>query len=242
MLVSSLKSVLTSVNVLQDKLNRRAILDLLGSLRLESSVRILDLGCSEGSLTVSVGKTIGNTLLFGVDLDSTALSEAKKTGLNVVCANLSHALPFKDDAFDIVISNQVIEHLPKTDKFIKEVYRVTKPAGYSIISTPNLASWHNILFLVLGFQPPFCTVSDEVYQLGSPLASLHGVKRSHVSHAHLRIFTALALRELCEYHGFCVEKVIGGGYAAWPSRLAELLSRVDPSHAVYVTVVARKRR
>lgn len=46
-------------------------------------------------------------------------------------------LPFDDDSFDYVVSFQVIEHIRKDREFVKEVYRILKPGGRFIVSTPN---------------------------------------------------------------------------------------------------------
>jgi 2-polyprenyl-3-methyl-5-hydroxy-6-metoxy-1,4-benzoquinol methylase len=47
----------------------------------------------------------------------------------------------------------MIEHLRDTDGFMIELQRVLKPGGIAVISTNNLASWHNIVALMLGAQP-----------------------------------------------------------------------------------------
>ncbi len=46
-------------------------------------------------------------------------------------------LPFGEETFDFVVSFQVIEHIEQDGKFVAEVYRVLKPGGVAIISTPN---------------------------------------------------------------------------------------------------------
>ncbi len=46
-------------------------------------------------------------------------------------------LPFSDESFDCVVSFQVIEHIVNDTRFIEEVYRVLKPNGIFIVSTPN---------------------------------------------------------------------------------------------------------
>ena len=48
-------------------------------------------------------------------------------------------LPFKHSSFDIVIANQVLEHVPKMDhqKLIDESYRVLKTGGLFYVATPN---------------------------------------------------------------------------------------------------------
>lgn len=53
----------------------------------------------------------------------------------------------------LFIQNPVIEHLFDTDNFVSESFRILKPGGYTIVSTVNLASWHNIFALILGYQP-----------------------------------------------------------------------------------------
>ncbi|MDQ1312399.1 MAG: hypothetical protein QG605_938, partial [Euryarchaeota archaeon] len=47
-------------------------------------------------------------------------------------------------------------------------------------------------------------------------------------------------RELFRYHGFDVEQLIGVGYYPFPGRLASVLSRLDKTHSVYLTMKARK--
>lgn len=46
--------------------------------------------------------------------------------------------PFEDNSFDSVITFQVIEHVKKDEEFIQEIYRVLKPGGVALVSTPNI--------------------------------------------------------------------------------------------------------
>ncbi len=46
-------------------------------------------------------------------------------------------LPFEDECFDCVVSFQVIEHIRRDKEFVSEVWRVLKPGGKFIVSTPN---------------------------------------------------------------------------------------------------------
>ncbi|MEP0712147.1 methyltransferase domain-containing protein [Algoriphagus sp.] len=43
-----------------------------------------------------------------------------------------------DNSFDTVVSFQVIEHIPNDRLFLEEIYRVLKPGGKAVISTPNI--------------------------------------------------------------------------------------------------------
>ncbi|MDE6493249.1 MAG: methyltransferase domain-containing protein [Bacteroidales bacterium] len=46
-------------------------------------------------------------------------------------------IPFEDSMFDCVVSFQVIEHIKKDKELVEEMYRVLKPGGMLILSTPN---------------------------------------------------------------------------------------------------------
>ena len=46
-------------------------------------------------------------------------------------------LPFKDDNFDVVLCNHVLEHISDDTKAIRELYRILKPGGYGILQVPQ---------------------------------------------------------------------------------------------------------
>ncbi len=48
-------------------------------------------------------------------------------------------LPFKDDQFDFIICNHVLEHIPNDTQAMKEIYRVLKPGGTAILQVPYKA-------------------------------------------------------------------------------------------------------
>ena len=123
----------------------------------------------------------------------------------------------------------------------KEINRVLRPGGCALVSTPNLAAWHIIASLFLGWQPFVANLSDEI-NIGNPLWPSYKKKAAGGKYpVHRRIPTYRGIRELFEYHGFAVENLIGVGYYPFPTIVARLLSRIDPRHAVYLTMKIRKR-
>lgn len=54
-------------------------------------------------------------------------------------------LPFKDDSFNMVSSNMVIEHLDKPLQQMKEIYRILMPGGLFIFHTPNIYGYTTML-------------------------------------------------------------------------------------------------
>jgi len=46
-------------------------------------------------------------------------------------------LPFEDDAFDVILCNHVLEHIPDDTKAMKELFRILKPGGWGIFQVPQ---------------------------------------------------------------------------------------------------------
>lgn len=54
-----------------------------------------------------------------------------------------------DETFDVVIAAEVIEHLENPRAMMRDLYRVLRPGGTAILSTPNNESWRAILALLI---------------------------------------------------------------------------------------------
>lgn len=201
-----------------------------------SKAKILDLGCWNGELSLEVAKRIGTKKVYGIEIVKEKIKEAKLKGVNALQGDLNKKFPFKDNFFDVIIANQIIEHLYDTDNFVKEIYRTLKPNGYAIISTNNLSSWHNIFALISGHQPFPSDVSGytEVGKLFALSNYWHG------SLAHLRVFSYFALKGIFKKYGFKIEKHRGIGYYPFPVIISRFFSKIDPWHSVYQTIKVRK--
>jgi methionine biosynthesis protein MetW len=211
--------------------NRRVILEVMPR---RSGSRMLDLGCGDGTWTVEVAKHVGAAECHGVEMIPEAAELARARGVSVVEADLSEPLGAYDDAsFDVIHSNQVIEHLRGTDCFLQEIRRLLSPTGYALVSTNNLSSWHNIGSLVLGWQPLPCNVSDRV-NLGNPASAYDAYEHTWVGQTHLRVFTGKALTGLARYHGLRPIAEQAAGYYPLPPRVARRLARLDRRHAAFL--------
>ncbi|MFA9444907.1 class I SAM-dependent methyltransferase [Egicoccus sp. AB-alg6-2] len=101
---------------------------------------VLDAGCGEGYGLAMLAAT-GLSRVVGVDLDEAAVAHAgARYGLNpaieVHAAELM-ALPLDDDAIDLTVSFQVIEHLHDIPGYLRALRRVTRNGGVVAIATPN---------------------------------------------------------------------------------------------------------
>ena len=221
---------------LTERRNKERILELASPVR---GARLLDLGCNDGAFTVELAERIGAADLHGVELVDELATRASERGVEVIGHDLNEPLPYPESSFDVVHSNQVIEHVVKTDVFVREIARVLRPSGYALLSTNNLASWHNVFSLVLGLQPTPCHVSDQ-YVVGNRFDPTRGRQHPERGATHLRIFAYEGLRELLEVHGLDIELLVTAGYYPLPPRVADLFCRLDKRHGAFL--IARSAR
>ncbi len=152
-----------------------------------------------------------------------------------------------DAAFDVVTALEVIEHLHLPDVFLKELRRILKPGAYAVVATENLASWHNIGALLLGWQPfSLAQFSETKAALGNPFGLDRGEDWNpalkYPSFRHCLVLSYRGLKELFEAHGFVVERIAGAGYYPWPVFVARAFSACDPRHSAFLTFKLRKPR
>jgi ubiquinone/menaquinone biosynthesis C-methylase UbiE len=148
---------------------------------------------------MEVANALGIRDIYGVDINDVVLKKAADKGVKVFKADLNNdPLPFKDGFFDVVLMEEVIEHLVNPDNAVKEAYRILKAGGLYLVSTPNLAWWLNRLALLFGYQPYWSECST-MYNVGK---FKRDIKQS--LSGHLRLYTYKALKQLLELHGFRV--------------------------------------
>lgn len=117
---------------------RRAILEsFLSQIRSaisnrQSAIGILDVGCGTGA-NLEMLKQFGEA--EGVDVSDDALEFCKAKGLKVH-KGLAENLPFADESFDLVTALDVVEHLDDDIAGLKEMNRVLKPDGKTLIFVP----------------------------------------------------------------------------------------------------------
>jgi len=126
-------------------------------------VRVLDVGCGNGRDLLAIRDDAGaqrRTQLYGIECTEELARQARARGVTTFALDLEcQRLPFDDGFFDIVIANQVLEHLKNWIWAFNEQIRVTRRGGIIIIGVPNLAAIHNRVLVLLGRQPS-CIKAD----------------------------------------------------------------------------------
>lgn len=109
---------------------------LISLLELNDHSSLLDLGCGSGELMEAGLEKAGH--VTGLDGSMTMLTLAgSKLSRRAVLAqhDLSNPLPFENNSFDRIVSNNVLGYLPNPGLMIDEVTRVLKTGGVFVIST-----------------------------------------------------------------------------------------------------------
>ncbi len=111
--------------------------------------KVLDVGCGEGYITYEIKKQIPEANVFGIDNSTLAIKTAKNfNGINFIFGDAMN-LTFDDNYFDIVVCNNLIEHVDNPNEVLKEIKSKLKDGGYIIISTPSFFRIENIIKLLL---------------------------------------------------------------------------------------------
>lgn len=186
--------------------------------------KVIDLGCGNGAFSSLVKEKICCEKIWGVDLHDEGLDMARQRGVLVTKSDLNVRLPVEMNSFDVVVSNQVIEHLFYPIRFMKEIYRILKLGGYAVVSTENLASWDNIGALIFG-NTPFSMDCEKHACL----------KDGYNYFSHVGVFAWNGLIVLARTLSFDVENVVGNGHIL--GRIGEI---VDRKHSRFITLKLRK--
>ncbi|MEM7799586.1 MAG: methyltransferase domain-containing protein [Chloroflexota bacterium] len=163
---------------------------------------IFDDGCGLGTWMDAFERAGGRS--FGLEVEFDRAKKALNFGHGVVIAE-GESLPFASSRFDVVFSNEVIEHVANDRRYMQEMVRVVKPGGRIFVYCPNRwypVEQHGIYWrgeYHFGNKPLVNYLPDPIRDRLAP---------------HVRTYTKRKLQEL--YRNLPVEEVyhtrIFGGY------------------------------
>lgn len=179
---------------------------------------LLEVGCGGGQLFSSLTSSVE---IYGIDVSEKSLDIARKRGYITSTCNIeTDAFPFDSQKFDIVVVNDVLEHIIDVDHCIREIYRVLKNDGIFILGLPNVSqpvSWIMQIFLDL---PPMMSARYK-----SP---------------HIRDYTLRIMRIVLYINGFQAESVRGTYIYPFQNRISASIARFLPRLSERLIFVATK--
>jgi 2-polyprenyl-3-methyl-5-hydroxy-6-metoxy-1,4-benzoquinol methylase len=149
--------------------------------------RALEVGCGEGNFSSGIQ---GLTESWGIE-PTPAAEVARNNLTHVIQSTYDNAVPhLPNKYFDLVICNDVIEHLQDHDYFFESIKSFMAPGAAIIGSIPNIRFFDNLFRLVFEKDWEYC---DE------------GI----LDRTHLRFFTERSLKKCLLRHGYAIEMFYG---------------------------------
>lgn len=138
-----------------------------------SSPKMLDIGCGRGHLTAEFQKSFTNAEISGLDYSVSAISYAvdKFPGIDFIVAN-AYSPPYCENYFDVVVCNNLWEHVPDPLRLLEAIRKVLKTGGYLIISTPSRYRFENIINLIRGQPVAISRMHVTEYSVGQIVEQL----------------------------------------------------------------------
>ncbi|MBC7222871.1 MAG: methyltransferase domain-containing protein [Anaerolineae bacterium] len=191
-------------------------LELLAS-RVRPGERVLEVDCGPGVLAAKMRDR--GAQVQATEISLVAAERARAKGIPTEHVNSEvEPLPFPDDAFDVVVSNSMIEHRFFYEHSLDECVRVLRPGGRLLVCLPNIAHWKCRLWVLRGRFPY--------------------VKNSPTDFLHLRFFTVAEARRLLQERGVQVVEVDGSA-SLWAREFYGPLFRWPPVRRVYTYLAHR---
>lgn len=166
---------------------------------LSKNVKVLNAGCGKGIENI-IYKNASN-FSVGLDLNRNNL---KMNQLHNCLVNADmEGLPFTDEYFDLIISQDVFEHLKNPYKVFGEFSRILKPGGHIVFLTPNIYGYVSIASI---FTP---------FRFHLFFNKLMGRKESDSFPTFYRANSKRRLKKICEKTGFIIKSMTT--FQRWPA-------------------------
>lgn len=174
---------------------------------------VLDIGAGLGADLEAAREVSPNARLVALEVYKPYIDILESKGIETVQFDLEReAFPFPDGSLDVVIANQIIEHVKEIFWIFHQVSRTLKVGGRFVIGVPNLASFHCRMMLLSGLHPTIIKAAS----------------------AHVRGWTK---RDLLRFVNACAPGVYeqrgfgGGNFYPLPPVLAKPMATILPNMA-----------
>ncbi|MFX1451020.1 MAG: class I SAM-dependent methyltransferase, partial [Promethearchaeota archaeon] len=133
--------------VLTDEMNKNIFQKHFDLLEIISGMNIMDFGCGPGISTRDLARRANPGMVFGIDIKDSAIEAARKISKNQGVHNVEFCkmdasnVEIQDNTFHITFARNLLMSVPRPQKVLKEMVRVTKPGGcIAIVSSDGFMS------------------------------------------------------------------------------------------------------
>ena len=115
-----------------EKYWKNVIPDFVSRYKLDSSSKVLDVGCGKGFFIYDLIKAIPGIYCRGIDISSYAIENSMTEVKNNLLIGNAKSLPFENNTFDLVISINTVHNLvrPECGISLSEIERVSKGKSF----------------------------------------------------------------------------------------------------------------
>lgn len=152
----------------------------------------LDVGCGPGGFASTLRATLGpQARILGIDAVASSVAAARERGAfdEVVQGYFPHALADREERFDLISFNDVLEHIVDPWETLRQTTAYLTPGGRVLAAIPNIQ---------------FAPVLWEVFRRGWEYQDAGLLDRTHV-----RFFSRASMIDLFESSGYAVERCEG---------------------------------
>jgi ubiquinone/menaquinone biosynthesis C-methylase UbiE len=148
--------------------------------------KYLDIGSGKGELLTEIASRFPGLQSFACDCTDQLM---KRLGQTVHVADLNHEpLPFDNNEFELVTCSETLEHLENYWVVLRETFRVLKPGGLAVFSTPNILNLRSRLrFFSTGFYNLFGPVIPDEKDVFSPRGHIMPISWFYLANALLSV-------------------------------------------------------